>query len=78
MPQPSSGLRPRDGRRVTALVAGSRAAWTRDQGVAFAVDLTERKRADAALRNSEALVRSVFASLYGYVAVMDRAERSSL
>ena len=63
----------RDGRRVTALVAGSLLPGRTDQGVAFAVDLTERKRAEAALRNSEALVRSVFASLYGYVAVIDRA-----
>jgi len=63
----------RDGRRITALVAGSVLPGRADQGVAFAVDLTERKRLDAALRNSEALVRSVFTSLYGYVAVLDRS-----
>src|SRR4051812_20935774 len=63
----------RDGRRVTALIAGCLLPGRSDQGIAFAVDLSERKRAAAALRNNEALVHSVFASLYGYVAVIDCA-----
>ena len=43
-----------------------------DRGVACAVDLTVRRRTESALRSSEALLRAVFASLYGNVAVVDR------
>jgi PAS domain S-box-containing protein len=38
----------RDGHRITALVAGSLLPGRVDQGIALAVDLTERKRLDAA------------------------------
>src|SRR5262249_25134494 len=38
----------------------------------FGADLTERRRANADLHHSAGLVRSVFASLYGYVSAIDR------
>jgi PAS domain S-box-containing protein len=57
---------------VVSLVAGCVLPERVDQGVAFAIDVTQRWRAEAALRDSEALVRWVFQSLYGYVAVIDR------
>jgi len=63
-------IRPQGG--VVAMVAGCVLPDRPDQGVAFAVDVTQRWRAEAALRNSEALVRSVFQSLYGYVVILDR------
>jgi PAS domain S-box-containing protein len=61
-----------DGRHVAMLVAGSVAPEDPDRGVACAVDLTARRRTESALRSSEALLRAVFASLYGNVAVVDR------
>ncbi|MDT5096244.1 MAG: hypothetical protein QOH60_5607, partial [Mycobacterium sp.] len=43
----------RDGNRVPILIAAALFEWKRDEGVAFIVDLTERKQAEQKLRASE-------------------------
>jgi C4-dicarboxylate-specific signal transduction histidine kinase len=43
----------KDGRRVPALVGVARIEETRDQAVAFVIDLTEQKQAETALREAE-------------------------
>jgi PAS domain S-box-containing protein len=46
----------KDGIRVPILIAGARFEWKRDEGVAFVLDMTERKRAEEKLRASEQLL----------------------
>jgi PAS domain S-box-containing protein len=43
----------KDGNRVPILIAAALFEWKRDEGVAFIVDLTERKQAEQKLRASE-------------------------
>jgi PAS domain S-box-containing protein len=43
----------KDGSRVPILMAGALFEWNRDEGVAFVIDMTERKRAEEKLRASE-------------------------
>jgi PAS domain S-box-containing protein len=43
----------RDGSRVPILIAGALFEWKRDEGVAFVIDMTDRKRAEEKLRASE-------------------------
>jgi signal transduction histidine kinase len=43
----------KDGGRVPILIAGALFEWNRDKGVAFIIDMTERKRAEEKLRASE-------------------------
>jgi PAS domain S-box-containing protein len=43
----------KDGSRVPVLVGGAFFEWNRNEGVVFVIDMTERKRADEALRESE-------------------------
>ena len=62
----------RDGRRVPAMIARTLMPGYRDRGMAIVIDLTEQKRALERLKESKALVKAVFSSLYGYVAVLDR------
>ena len=44
----------KDGSRVPVLVARALFEWNRDEGVAFVLDLTERKHAEEALRKAQA------------------------
>jgi PAS domain S-box-containing protein len=44
----------KDGSRVPVLVARALFEWNRDEGVAFVLDLTERKHVDGALRDAQA------------------------
>src|SRR6202035_4857735 len=44
----------KDGSRVPVLVARALFEWNRDEGVAFVLDLTERKRVEGALRDAQA------------------------
>ncbi len=46
-----------DGSRVPVLIAGSALNEQNDEGVAFVLDMTERKRAEAAMREREELLR---------------------
>jgi PAS domain S-box-containing protein len=43
----------KDGSRVPILIAGARFEWSREEGVAFVIDMTDRKRAAEQLRTSE-------------------------
>ncbi|HTE85667.1 MAG TPA: GAF domain-containing protein, partial [Dehalococcoidia bacterium] len=43
----------KDGSRVPILIAGTRFEWKRDEGVAFVIDMTDRKQAEEKLRASE-------------------------
>jgi PAS domain S-box-containing protein len=43
----------KDGSRVPILMAGARFEWNRKEGVAFVIDLSDRKRAEEKLRASE-------------------------
>jgi PAS domain S-box-containing protein len=43
----------KDGSRVPILIAGARFEWNREEGVAFVIDMTDRKRAEEKLRASE-------------------------
>jgi PAS domain S-box-containing protein len=47
----------RDGRRVPVLCAGARMIEDGSQGMGFAIDLTELKRAEQAMRDSEATLK---------------------
>jgi PAS domain S-box-containing protein len=53
----------KDGSRVSVLIGGATFDEGGNQGVAFVLDLTERKRAEEALRKSEAKLRTVQAEL---------------
>jgi PAS domain S-box-containing protein len=43
----------KDGSRMPILMAGALFEWNRDEGVAFVIDMTERRRAEEKLRASE-------------------------
>ncbi len=43
----------KDGSRVPILIAGALFEWNRDEGVAFIIDMTDRKQAEEKLRESE-------------------------
>jgi PAS domain S-box-containing protein len=58
----------KDGSRVPILIAGALFEWKRDEGVAFIIDLTERKRA-------EYLTRQVFESSPDRVSIVGRDYR---
>src|SRR5260370_888839 len=43
----------KDGSRAPVLIAGALFEWKRDEGVAFIIDMTDRKQAEEKLRASE-------------------------
>jgi PAS domain S-box-containing protein len=60
----------KDGSRVSVLVGS--AMIDGHNGVGFVLDLTSSKRAEAAVRESEARLRSVIDNMTGFVAMLDR------
>jgi PAS domain S-box-containing protein len=60
----------KDGSRVPVLVGATLFKQGGNEGVAFVLDLTERKRAEEALRDSERSLRSAIDGIPGLVAVL--------
>ena len=60
----------KDGSRVPVLIGGALFEESGDEGVAFVLDLTERKRAEEALRESERRLRSAIDGIPGLVGVL--------
>jgi PAS domain S-box-containing protein len=61
----------KDGSRVPVLIGAAAFERTSDQGVAFVLDLTERKSADAAARESDARIRLILDTALHSVITMD-------
>jgi PAS domain S-box-containing protein len=61
----------KDGSRVPVLIGVATFEEGGDQGVAFVLDLTERKRAEEALRESERSARSAIDGIAGLIVVLD-------
>src|SRR6201999_875840 len=60
----------KDGSRVPVLIGVATFEEGGDQGVAFVLDLTERKRAEEALRESERSLRSAIDGIPGLVGIL--------
>ena len=60
----------KDGSRVPVLIGAAMFKEGGDEGLAFVLDLTERKRAEEALRESERSLRSAIDGIPGLVAIL--------
>jgi PAS domain S-box-containing protein len=61
----------KDGSRVPVLLGGTLFEGMRDEGVAFVLDLTERKRAEEAVRESRRLLQSIIDNSTAVIYVKD-------
>jgi PAS domain S-box-containing protein len=61
----------KDGRRVPVLIGGALLEGTADRGVRFAIDLTERKKAEQAFREGEALKSAILESALDSIIAID-------
>jgi PAS domain S-box-containing protein len=62
----------RDGTRVAALVVAQFLPGKGERIIAYVLDITERKRTERALRESESQLRSLIDHMAGFVAMLDR------
>jgi PAS domain S-box-containing protein len=60
----------KDGSRVPVLIGAALVTKGAEEGIAFVLDLTERKRTEQALRESERSLRSVIDGIPGFVGVL--------
>lgn len=62
----------KDGTRVPVIIGAAMLDEQRHEGVAFVLDITERKKAEAAVRESEERFRAIFESSMDCILVWDR------
>jgi PAS domain S-box-containing protein len=65
----------KDGSRIPILIAGAMIDDARDHGAAFVLDMTQRKRTEAALRESRARLEGIVGSAMDAIITIDASQR---